>query len=279
MKSLMSILVTFSIFMNLKAQIIENAYLSLKKDSVYYFMDPSVIIRTSPDTLGMIMARGNFGEPVTVLENSEVTDTFRNIEANWYKVKYDDMDVIKTGYIWGGSLSSKTTSSINDKSVSVMYRLWDITHKEYFDSITIQVILLKAGKLIQDIKIAARGGVDTYNTIESMGNRGVKNLKDIFKINFSDGFCAGAFADTYLFYNGNTISYITTLWEGFDAPYFATNSFVFPKDEKGKKNWIIQIEESGYVNDSDKTIIEEFQKTFWKWNGNRLVNIRSTNKR
>lgn len=279
MKSILFIISGWITGACLHAQIVENAYTTFYTDSVYYIMDPSAIIRSSPDSLGMIMVKGNVGEPVKIIENSEVADSIRKIPSNWYKVKYNAMDEDITGYIWGGSLASKTILSSTDKSVMFMYRLWDITPKEYFDSLTIQVMLVKAGELIQDIKLKATGGMQTYNSAESLGNKGINSIKDIFKINFSDGFCAGAFADVYFFYNGKAISDMITLDEGFDAPYFATNTLIFPKDQKGKKNWIIQIEESGYVNDHDKTIIESFKKIFYKWNGNQLVKIRETDKR
>lgn len=279
MKFLATLFFALTIIGGTSSQVVENTYSKFQKDSIYVIMDSSVIIRTSPDTNGMVMARAYFGEEVTILNASYMIDTCENIPYNWYQVKYNDMDVEKTGYLPGYSLAIQRTFSTTDPSLSLMYRPWSLTPKEYFDSLTLQLILAKGGKIVHELKFAAIGGLYTYNSMASIGNKGVSNLKDIFKINFSDDFCGGAFADILLFTNKDKIQFIMKLDEGFDAPYFATNTFIFPTDENGKKKWIIQVEESGYVDDNDKTVIEDFKKSFWRWNGNQLVLVKTSVKR
>jgi len=101
----------------------------------------------------------------------------------------------------------------------------------------------------------------------------------ILKINFSDGYCAGAFGDVYLFWDGTTLHHVKTLDEGFDAPYSATNRFVFPTDEKGKKGLIINKSESGFYGDDDKFHIENWERVTYKWDGSKLVVVKTEKKK
>lgn len=265
--------------LNLSAQIEDCAYAKFYKDSTYYTLGENVNIRLNPDTAGKVLYQLGIAEKIRVVEDTKIPYTLNGYTANWYRVVFNNKGFKSEGYIWGGFIASQAIRSTGDKGITYLYGVTKVIKQEYFDDVYMNVRVVKENKQLVRIELKAVGGLFTYNSAESLGNKGIEGITDILKINFSDGYCAGAFGDIYLFWDGTSLHHAKTLTEGFDAPYSATNKFIFPTDEKGKKGLIINKSESGFYSDDDKFHLESSEKITYKWDGTKLVAIKTEKKK
>ncbi len=279
MQKIIWVLSLFVISLQISAQVEDCAYAKFYKDSTYITLGENVNIRLNPDTAGKAIYQADIGEKIRILEDTEISYTRNGYTANWYRVYYNNKGNKAEGYIWGGFLATQVIKSQTDEGVVFMYGITKVVKTEYYDEVYINVRAVKQNKQLAKIEIRAVGGLRTYNSAETLGNKGVDGVKDILKINFSDGYCAGSFGDVYLFWDGTTLHHAKTLDEGFDAPYSATNKFFFPTDEKGKKGFIINKSESGFYGDDDKYHLEDWEKITYKWDGGKLVVVKVEKKK
>jgi Bacterial SH3 domain len=279
MKKTVWVIALLFITLQIQAQVEETAYANFYPDSTYYIIADKANVRSNADTTAKVVDQLVIGQKIKILQVTDQTYTKNGYTANWYKVQYNQKETKSEGYIWGGLIASKTIKSITDKEMYYMYAVNKVVKLEYYDEVYLQVRACKNNTELAKLDIKAVGSISTYNAAESMGAKGVKGVKDIFKINFSDGYCAGSFGDAYFFWDGKTLLHVTTLYEGFDAPYSATNVFIFPTDEKGKKGYIINKSESGFYGDDDKFHIEDWERITYKWDGSKLAAVKTEKKK
>jgi hypothetical protein len=261
------------------AQPRETAYADFQHDSTYYLIGDQVNVRLNPDTASEIIIQLPIGEKITITENTMLEYTKNGYTANWYHIRCNYQGKPVDGYIWGGMIASTTVISATDKELLYMYSVNKVIEKQYFNEVYIQLRVCKNQQPLAKLNVKAVGGLQTYSSAESLGPKGVPGVKDIFRINFSDGYCAGAFGDIYFFWDGNKIYHAKTLNKGFDAPYFSTNEFIFPDDSKNKNGYIINKSESGYYGDDDKDHIEDWEKITYAWKGGKLVVVKKEKKK
>lgn len=255
---------------------IENSrYSSFYKDSTYQILGDVVNVRLNPGIEEKVIYKLNIGEDVRVLEDTQIQFTLGGYTANWYKVVYkNNQDKREEGYVWGGMIAIQAIESSTEKGLYFMYGASSSEQTEYREKVTVVVKVCKHNKEISKLEIPAEGGLSTYSYTESLGNKRIEGIKEVLKIHFSDEYCGGVFADAYLFWNGTNFIHAMTLNEGFDAPYYNTNQFLFPSDKNGnKKGYIINKMESGYYNDHNKNIITEKRIILYKWNGSEMVKV------
>jgi len=262
----------------LKAQSSDNAYGQFSKDSVYYILGDVVNVRLNPDSNAKVINKITFGERIRILEKTEFDYTLNGYTENWYKILFNQNGNKAEGYVWGGLIAAKTIKSTIDPEVMLMYGVTKVVPTEYYNEVYITIRACKNKKLVTKFDLRSIGQLDTYNSVESMGNKGVKGVKDIFRINFSDGRCAGAFGDMFFFWDGSMLYHAGTLEEGFDAPVYGTSVFIFPNDKKGsKKGYIINYQETGESRDNGNHI-DSWGRITYKWDGSKLVVIKKEGK-
>jgi hypothetical protein len=274
MKKIILALGGLSLAFGVFAQPRETVYADFQNDSTYYLIGDQVNVRLDPDTASQVMVQLPIGEKITITENTMLEYTKNGYTANWYHIRCNYQGKPVDGYIWGGMIASTTVASATDPELLYMYAVNKVIEREYFNEVHIQLRVCKNQQQLAKLEVKAVGGLQTYSGAESLGPKGVPGVKDIFKINFSDGFCAGAFGDAYFFWDGNKIYHVKTLSEGFDAPYYSTNEFIFPEDSKNKKGYIINKSESGYQGDDSKEHIEDWEKITYAWKGGKLIEIK-----
>lgn len=279
MKKTIWVIVLLFMTLQIQAQVEETAYANFYQDSTYYIIADKANVRSNADTTAKVMGQLSIGQKIRIIEVTDQTYTKNGYTANWYKIQYTDKELKAEGYIWGGLIASKTIKSSTDKDLYFMYAVNKVVKLEYYDEVYIQVRACKNNVQLAKLDIKAVGSIRTYNAAESMGSKGVNGITDIFKINFSDGYCAGSFGDAYFFWDGKNLFHVKTLDEGFDAPYSATNVFIFPTDAKGKKGYIINKSESGFYGDDDKYHLEDWERITYKWDGNALVAVKTEKKK
>jgi hypothetical protein len=279
MKKTILVLGLFIISISLPAQVEECAYAKFYKDSTYFSLGENVNIRLNPDTAGKVISQVAIGEKIRIIEDTEISYTRNGYTANWYRIFYNNRGAKAEGYIWGGFLATQVIKTKGDDGIIFMYGITKVIKQEYFDEVYINVRVIKENKQLAKLDLRAVGGLRTYNFAETLGSKGVDGVKDILRINFSDGYCGGSFGDIYLFWDGKNLFHVKTLDEGFDAPYSATNKFIFPADEKGKKGLIINKSESGFYSDDSKYHIEDWERITYKWDGEKLVSVKAKKKK
>ena len=84
--------------------------LLLKENTEHYIFEKRVNIRSKPSTNSKAIGLAVFGDPVVILEKTNIKEEIYGIKAYWYKVDWKG----KTGYIWGGLISSmEATADFN----------------------------------------------------------------------------------------------------------------------------------------------------------------------
>ena len=270
MKNFFGAILFLCIIGSAPAQVIDNGYANFYQDSSYYVIADHVNLRENPDTASSIICQVPIGTVVRIVANSYKEYTRNGYTSYWQQAVCNNNGQLVEGYIWGGFLATTVITSSVDKDLFFMYGVSGITKGENFSTVKLQVRVSKNNTQLAKVEVPAVGGLYTYSQAESMGPKGVNGLVDVFKINFSDGYCGGAFGDAYFFWDGQKLHYINTLYEGFDAPYYATNTFIFPTDKNGQSGLIINKSESGYYGDDDKNHIESSKKITYKWDGTAL---------
>jgi hypothetical protein len=138
--------------------------------------------------------------------------------------------------------------------------------------VSIQARLAIGNKEIKKIVVEGIGGLRTGALTTVTGNRGVKGVKNIIDLRFSDDYCGGAFGDIIYFWTGTDLFHVKTLYDGADAPVYSSEELIFPADEGGKPGVIIFKYEDGEWDEvQEKDIVNESRTEYYFWNGSQLV--------
>lgn len=242
-----------------------SAYGKLDKKTYYLLVD-KVNLRSKPTTKSNIIQELLIGTEFYLIEITDSILTINNYSNYWCYVAVIDNNKKETvkGYIWSGFFAEGLLESKDDEGVKFVWGIskidttnWSIVH--------IQLRAFKDKKELSKIEFQGIGTITTNNSCEISDNKGVKNITNILWFNFSDGFCAGAFGDVYVFWDKVFLHHVKQLHSGADAPIYSIENFIFPNDENGKEGIIILYEEEG-----EDDIIQYKNSTDYIWTGCEL---------
>jgi hypothetical protein len=234
-------------------------------------------VRTEPDVAAAIVDSLICGTPVTVGAQSGF-DQFRGIRSPWIKVKYNIAGLVREGYMWLGTLT--LGHCVNAEGTCFLYgidqiqssadaegnssRTWHIAIKVLDSRLQ---LLKERRKLLKDPEIS-------MSACKLLGDMGLQNLKDIFRIYFSGEACGIPTEYYYYGWNGQELSDLPGKTEVGDAGvYYHTETLLFPEEQGGKPGRIIRLTVEGENEDEkvdkngDPVFKEKRSKEVYIWDG------------
>lgn len=252
----------------------DNRYQYFEVGSKYQLIGDSVNLRASSTTQSGIVTKLPIGTTLTILAKTEVTITLSNMKSNWYQVKASFENERFEGYLPGKFIAPAALTDEEPGSIQFVYGIQKIEKRKYFDKLFIQIRSYVDYKETDKLVIEGVGSLSTSNTLKSLGNKGLDNVREIITLDFSDDFCGGAFGTAYIFWDGKKMHHVSTLQEGFDAPCYDAKTYTFPEDEKGQAGKIIYTNESGCEDEEYQEETEKIERHY-QWNGEKLVEIKT----
>jgi len=104
----------------------------------------------------------------------------------------------------------------------------------------------------------------------ALGNKGLRSIREVIEVAFSDGYCGGVSANATIFWDGIKLHYVQLLSNGFSQKTFANKFFIYPKDPNGKSQTVILRDEAGEFGENKHPIYSHQIDYPYIWNGEQL---------
>jgi len=234
-------------------------------------------VRDMPSTAGKLIDSLQLGKKITVLSKTEKTQKLKRIDMNWVEIQYQlpNRDIRK-GYLWLGFLALDYKETNGLKFLTVLERINAKKEEDYVSQEhVIAVKVLDENNLVLDSKEIKKPISESYYYQQSLlGNQGLKNIQELYRISFSGEACG---IPTYFFYFGWTGKKLLLLPEkmkvGDAGVYYHSENFIFPKEPGGKPDYIYKIIEEAEAIDSENNEDYMMREKVWKetysWDGEK----------
>ena len=235
-------------------------------EEYHYALADSVNIRKCPtlncEKTGIL----RIGQRMILKKMSEKIDTINEIKSYWYKIQTEN----NSGWIFGSFIAQQAFGSVSDPSVKFVYGLKGFDHNENWSIKIYQIRAIKNNKEIDRIEFPI---YTTYiNSIKTIGNQGLNNLKDVIVIDIPCvGGCGCTTGELVIFWNGEKFSKVEELLGSADAWASDSKRFIYPTDMEGIENTIVKVSELYIEEISEDKIKRGITKEYFKWNGNELI--------
>jgi hypothetical protein len=215
-------------------------------------------LRSGPATDASVVTALPLGTPVEVLETG-VDHTLWGIPAPWVRVRAEGG---AEGWLWSGLVTDDVIDLGEGNGVLASLR----GVKEQGGSshlVSVEVAGRVNGKLLvpsradMQVPFGHKGAVEMLRL--ATRETGLPGDDRVVTVGFSEEACAGLDATLYWVTHGEALAYLTTLYEGADAPYFTTHELHFPNDEEGRPGVIVRRHRSGEWGDDDQAHLETDQ--------------------
>ncbi|MBC7935989.1 MAG: hypothetical protein H7Y86_11620 [Rhizobacter sp.] len=252
--------------------------------ATYFVFANKAMIRQTPSPDGLLLDSVLLGEKLIQKEITKSFSTIKGIYAPWIKVAYQKNDDIKSGYVWIGLLGFQ---SLIKHDTAFIYGL------EKVRAASIEPLSFEQTKFTISLKaiynnglIAARewtidgGESASYVASKMLGNVGLKNTHEVFRINLGGQACGVPTNYYYHAWDGKRFYNLPGKYEVGDAGvYYHTETLLFPTEKGGKPGHIIKLmEEKELIQEETATQKEKFKKTnkkeLYAWNGQQATKIK-----
>ncbi len=246
--------------------------LLLKENSEHYIFEKRVNIRSKPSIKSDVIGLAVIGDQVIILEKTNIKEEIYDITAYWYKIKCND----KTGYIWGGLISTMEEQADFDqdgKKELLMSRCTS-NSETYTDGYMAKYshnFRLYKDKKIIDEKLFNAKIIESSNihVLDSFSFSPKVTFVE-FRFAFGDD---GVFSENVeLFYYSNEKFYYICSYSKYREPYKYTESNItFPKENKLKNTIVIENLEATYdpKNGNLKTKLLK-SKIYYLWSNGKF---------
>lgn len=266
------IFLVFILSVNLFSQNKYKKVLLLKENSDHYIFEKKVNIRSKPSTKSESIDLVSIGEPVTILEKTKIKEVLYNIEAYWYKVKCNN----KTGYIWGGLISTMEGISDFDKDGKKELLLSRCTSDKecYFDDhmakFSHNLLLCRKGELINEKPFSSK--ILESSTFLIFENRGFS--PEVVLIEFlyvyGDDTVFKEKIDLFYYFNGK-FYFICNSFKLQNPDKYAESNITLPKENKLNNTILLENLEAIFDPKSGNLIKKTLiSKIHYTWNGTKF---------
>ena len=149
---------------------------------------------------------------------------------------------------------------------------------------TYQIRVEKDHKELQRLTFEGFGSAYKRHSFSNTSNRGLTNVDDVLYVDGYGEFCGDTGGAIVFFWSGGVLYNVRTLSDSFDAPYFASETFLYPSDMEGRKGLIVLHELEGHYPDEEdeggntavpavenEAVYTLDKKTTFRWDGKQLV--------
>jgi hypothetical protein len=233
-------------------------------------------VREKPSSNSILLDSLQVGKEIKVIKSTENDFKIKGINVSWVEIEYKNREgILSKGFLWKGFLAVGFTKKDENIYLTGIDKIEIKKEKEYetpYFSISVKV--LDANNVVLDEKIIQKNITESaYFDDKAIGDLGLKNLQDIYRISFNGEACAIPSLFYYFGWNGKKLISLLEKYTVSDAgSFYHTENFIFPKEKDGKPNLIIKQIEEGVSTDEDAEVydITVFNEVY-KWNGEKAT--------
>jgi hypothetical protein len=226
-------------------------------------------VRGTPSLQGAIVDSLLPGQ--TLIVDSVITAsplTMKGMVTPWLKMHYTSAGKELKGYIGVALLSLGT---FNKDDITFVYGLEKRTVQADKETLTVRIKAIDKDHRTIDAKEWTIDGGENARSTESklLGEMGLDNVKEIFRLNFSGEAC-GLPTDYYYFgWNGTNLLQLPGKSNTVDAGAFAyTETLIFPKEPGGQPGKILKVMTTEtYAEDGISIESRKTEKETYTWDG------------
>lgn len=252
-------------------------YRTFEKGSQPVVLVPNAPVYNQLDTNRTLQSNLPIGTPLKILTRMQERAKMNGFLTNWYQVAYTYQDSVQQGYIWGGHIAVNKAIAKKDTTISFVYgiaKIGLVDRGGYQDqSILLQVNAYKNNQLLDGIEVEAAGNIYTQTQLLATGNRGLRNVREVLELAFSDGYCGGVSAEAVVFWTGRKLYDVRLLSNGFSDKQFSSQYFIYPSDAEGRNQLIVARNESGAISTQNRRKVTQQTEQVYLWNGQELYLI------
>lgn len=221
--------------------------LLLKENSDHFIFENKVNIRSNSSIKSDIIGQAVVGDKVIILEKTNIKEEIYNIIAYWYKIDCNK----KTGYIWGGLISTMEEQADFDQDGEkeiLMSRCTsnsEVYADDYMAHYSHNLRLYKNKKTIDEKLFNAK--ILESSKIQILNSFGFSPEVTFVEFRFAFGDDAFFSEDVQLFYYSNEKFYYLCNYSKYQEPYKYTESNItFPKENNLENTIVIENLEATY---------------------------------
>lgn len=239
-------------------------------------------VRDMPSTSGKLVDSLQLGKRVVVKRLTQKTQKIKGIDMDWVEIQYRSGNETKKGYLWLGFLALDFKTIENRTFLTALERV--IAKKEEEGYIRSEYILAvkvldQNNALLDSKEIRKNISESHFHEQTLMGNYGLQNIQNIYRIRFSGEACG---IPTYYFYFGWTGKKLLVLPEKMSVAdagvYYHGETFIFPAEPGGKPGHIFKIieeaEEQESSNENESLMEEQVWKETYTWDGEKATFVK-----
>ena len=238
-------------------------------------------VRENPSINSKLIDSLQIGMPIKVLKSTENDLAIKGLKVSWVEIEYqNNLGTITKGYLWKGFVAVGFVKTNNWTYLTTIDKVEKKIESENYEvddfTVSIRVLDEKNG-IVGQKTFKKEIGDSHYFQNGTIGNLGLKKLKDIYRISFSGQACGIPSLYYYFGWNGKEFLQLPEKYEVGDAGvYYHSENFVFPKETGGKPNYILkQVEEGVNEDDAGEKNTYFIDVTKWietyKWDGQKAV--------
>jgi hypothetical protein len=233
-------------------------------------------VSESPSLSAVLLDSLQVGQQVKVIKSIENNLKIKGINVSWIEIEYKNKSgILSKGFLWKGFLAVGFTKKGENTYLTGIDKIetkrGDLSEVPYF---SISVKILDTNNLVLDQKIIQKNITESaYFEGKAIGDLGLKNLEDIYRISFNGEACGIPSLYFYYGWNGNKLIPLPEKYTVGDADiFYHTENFIFPKEKGGKPNLIIkQTEEAENIDENAGIFSITKYNEIYKWDGEKAT--------
>jgi hypothetical protein len=241
-------------------------------------------VRESSNIKSVILDSLQLGTEVMVKSTSESLYKIKGINVSWVDIEYKNQaGKTKKGFVWKGLLALNYVKNGSFIYLTTIDKIEKIKFQEYFNEnfLITAKILDTDNHLLDENSINKYLSESSYFENKTIGNIGLSQLQNIYRISFSGESCGVPTFHYYFGWNGNKLLILPEKMNVGDADvYYHSEEFVFPTEKGGKPEMILKkIEEAELIEDTDHLYNMINKEEYYKWNGEKATLINKSKAR
>lgn len=207
----------------------------------YVFVDVARV-RVKPQIDSKIQDALPVGHKIIIVEKTDESYKLNGFNDYWYKVKYEQNDQLKQGYIWGGLLSQKSENYNNNL---LILGIFSFKENEGFIS---GIKLISKEKVVSNVSFVinyfAKPSEIPNLEMNLFDNLGYKSIQNVIKVSLSSEILSMSSYENnninIIIINNDQLSLMAV--ENFSGEGGLGSSYeryIFPKEKGGVENFII----------------------------------------
>lgn len=251
-------------------------YRSLEEGQSFYVLKPSRV-HAAPFATAAVLGTLSTGAAIQVEERMDEMVKINGFRTNWYRIVFDHNGRLEEGYLWGGSIAVGAFVAKDNSNTLFLYGIdhIGIVNRGNYTEESIHLILyaLDNYQVKDSIVFEAMGTLYTQTQGKALGNKGIKTIKEVIEVAFSDGYCGGVAATVTIFWDGNSLFYISLLSNGFSNETFSNRFYIYPDEQVLPTQTIILRNEAGTFDVDRRPVYTRQVDKQYIWTKNKLTVI------